>query len=53
MKRHLTDTEIRRLFSNPHSLRKGINLWKEAEKRGEDFMRNVKEQRKRLLERTA
>jgi len=52
MKKHLTDTEIREIFSNPYSLKRGIKLWKDAEKRGEKFIRNVKEERKKLLERT-
>jgi hypothetical protein len=50
MKKHLTNAEIRKIFTDPYLLRKGIKLWKDAEKRGEEFIRNVKEERKKLLE---
>jgi len=49
MKKHLTDDEIKRIFTDPYSLKKGMKLWKDAEKRGEEFIRNVKEERKKLL----
>jgi hypothetical protein len=52
MKKHLTDAEIKKLFTNPYSLRKTIKLWKDVEKGGMEFVRNVKEERKKLLERT-
>ena len=52
MKKHITNTEIRKIFSDPYSLKKGIKLWKEAEKRSEKFIRKIKEERKKLLERT-
>jgi len=49
MKKHLTDDEIKRIFTDPYSLKKGMKLWKDAEKRGEEFIRNIKEERKKLL----
>ncbi len=52
MKKHLTDAEIRKIFTDPYSLKRGIKLWKDAEKRGEEFIKNIKEERKKLLERT-
>jgi hypothetical protein len=52
MKKHLTDTEIKKLFADPYSLRKTIKLWKDAEKGGMEFVRNVKEERKKLFEKT-
>jgi len=52
MKKHLTDAEIKRIFTDPYSLKKGMKLWKDAEKRGEKFIRSVKEERKKLLEKT-
>jgi len=51
MKKHLSDEEIRKIFSDPYSLRKGIKLWKDAEKKGKEFVKHIKEQRKKLLER--
>jgi hypothetical protein len=51
MKKHLTEDEIRKVFSDPYSLRKGIELWKTAEKKGEEFIKKIKKERKKLLER--
>jgi len=50
MKKHLTDGEIKRIFTDPYSLKRGMKLWKGAEKRGEKFIRHVKEEKKKLLE---
>ena len=49
MKKHLTADEVRKIFSDPYSLRKGIELWKTAEKRGEKLIRSIKNERKKLL----
>ena len=49
MKRHLTDVEIRKIFTNPYSLKKGLKLWKDAEKKGNELINRVKEERKKLL----
>jgi len=35
MKKYLTEDDIRKVFTNPNSLRKAIKLWRTAEKRGE------------------
>ena len=53
MKKYLTEDDIRKIFTAPNSLRKGIELWKTAEKRGEAFMRKIKNERKKSLERTS
>jgi hypothetical protein len=53
MKKYLTEDNIRKIFTDPNSLRKGIELWKTAEKRGEVFMKRIKNERKKLLERTS
>ena len=53
MKKHVSDIEIRKIFSDPYSLKKGMKLWKDAEKRGKEFINKVKEERKKLLERLA
>jgi len=53
MKKYLTEDDIRKIFTDPNSLRKGIELWKTAEKRGEAFMRKIKNERKKSLERTS
>ena len=50
MRKHITNAEIRRIFSNPNSLKKGMKLWKNAEEKGCRFIRKVKEERKRMLE---
>ena len=47
MKKHITDVEIRKIFSDPNALKKAIKLWKEAEKRGEKLIRKIKEERKK------
>ena len=52
MRRYLTENEIRKIFTDPNSLKKGIELWKKAEKRGEAFAREIKNERKKSLERT-
>jgi len=49
MKSNLDDKEIREIFTNPHSLKNGAELWKEAEKRGLRLIRDIIEQRKSEL----
>lgn len=53
MKKYLTEDDIRRIFTDPDSLRKGIELWKIAGKRGETLIRKIKNKRKKLLTRTS
>ncbi|MHC1636528.1 MAG: SDH family Clp fold serine proteinase [Candidatus Methanospirareceae archaeon] len=52
-KKYLTEDDIRKIFTDPNSLRKGIELWKTAEKRGQTFIRKIKNERKKSLERTS
>jgi len=49
MKKYLTEDDIRKVFTDPNSLRKAIELWKEAEKRGESLIRKVINKRKKVL----
>ena len=51
MKKYLTEDEIRKIFTNPDSLKKAIKLWKTAEKREEVFIRKIINERKKLLKR--
>ena len=51
MKKYLTEDDIRKVFTNPNSLRKAIKLWKTAEKRGEAFVRKIINERKKSLRR--
>ena len=51
MKKYLTEDDIRKVFTDPNSLRKAIKLWKTAEKRGEAFVRKIINERKKLLRR--
>lgn len=53
MKKYLTEKDIRKIFTDPNSLRKGIELWKTAEKKGEEFIRKIKNERKKSLERAS
>jgi len=51
MKKHLTEAEIKKLFTDPYSLRRTMELWKDHERRGMEFVRNIVERRKKMLER--
>jgi len=51
MKKYLTEDDIRKVFTDPNSLRKAIKLWKTAEKRGEVFVRKIINERKKSLRR--
>jgi len=51
MKKYLTEDDIRKVFTDPNSLRKAIELWKTAEKRGEAFVRKIINERKKSLRR--
>jgi len=41
-RKHLSLKEIKKLFSNPFSLRKTVRNWKKAEKRGLKFVKFFK-----------
>ena len=43
--------KIRKIFSDPNSLRKVIELWKNAEKKGEPFIRKIINERKEQFKR--
>jgi hypothetical protein len=45
-----SDIEIRRIFSDPNALRKAMKLWKNAEKRGGEVIREIEEKRKKEME---
>ena len=51
MKKYLTEDEIRKIFTNPDSLKKAIKLWKTAERGGEVFVRKMINERKKSLRR--
>jgi len=51
MKRHLTEEDIRKIFTDPNSLRKALVLWKTAERRSLDLVRKMINERKRRRER--
>ena len=51
MREHLTEEDIRKIFTNPNSLRKALVLWKTAEKRGYKLVRKMVNERKGELER--
>jgi len=51
MKRRLTEEDIRKIFTDPNSLRKTLVLWKTAEKRGYKLVRRMINERKGELER--
>jgi len=53
MKKHLPLEKIREVFSDPLALKKGQHLWKNAEKKGEKFIKKIKDERKKTLERIA
>ena len=53
MKKYLTEDDIRKIFTDPNSLRKGIELWKTAERSGEVFIRKIKNERKKSFKRVS
>ena len=46
MKKHLTDDEIKRIFTDPYSLKKGMKLWKDAEKRERSLLEMLRKKGK-------
>jgi hypothetical protein len=52
MRRHFTQKDIKKIFTDPLSLKKGQKLWKDAEKKGEKFIKEIKHERGKILERT-
>jgi len=51
MKRHLTEEDIRKIFTDLNSLRKALVLWKTAERRGLNLVRKMINERKKLWKR--
>ena len=51
MRRHLTEEDIRKIFTNPNSLKRALTLWKTAEKNGYNLVRRVINERKEELRR--
>jgi len=51
MKKCLTEEEVRKIFTDPNSLRKALTLWKTAEKRGYNLVRRMINERKEELKR--
>ena len=51
MRRHLTEEDIRKIFTNPNSLKRVLTLWKTAEKNGYNLVRRVINERKEELRR--
>ena len=51
MKKCLTEEEVRKIFTDPNSLRKALVLWKMAEKRGYNLVRKMMNERKERLRR--
>ena len=49
MRRHLTEEDIRKIFTNPNSLKRALTLWKTAEKRGYSLVRRMINERKEEL----
>lgn len=47
MKKCLPTEMIRKIFSDPLALKKGQQLWKTAEKKGEKFIKEVKNKRRK------
>ncbi|WP_161969595.1 hypothetical protein [Candidatus Methanodesulfokora washburnensis] len=47
----MTTDDIKRLFGDPYSLRRVMETWKDCEEGGMDFIRDIKERRKRMLRR--
>jgi len=51
MRGHLTEEDIRKIFTDPNSLRKTLVLWKTAERRSLDLVRKMINERKRRWKR--
>ena len=51
MREHLTEEDMRKIFTDPNSLRKALVLWKTAEKRGCKLVRRMINERKERLRR--
>ena len=51
MRKHLTEEDIRKIFTDPNSLRRALTLWKTAEKNGYNLVRRVINERKEELRR--
>jgi len=49
MRGYLTEEDIRKIFTNPNSLRKVLVLWKTAEKRGYKLVGRMINDRKEEL----
>ena len=49
MREHLTEEDMRKIFTDPNSLRKALVLWKTAEKRGCKLVRRMINERKERL----
>lgn len=42
MKKYLSEVEIRRIFSDPLALKKGMSLWKSSEQKGPLYSKSIK-----------
>ena len=51
MRRHLTEEDIRKIFTNPNSLKRALTLWKTAERKGYKLVRRMINDRKEELRR--
>ena len=51
MKKCLTEEDIRKIFTDPNSLRKALVSWKTAEKSGYNLVRGMINERKEELRR--
>ncbi|MCD6209457.1 MAG: hypothetical protein J7J01_00940 [Methanophagales archaeon] len=49
MRKHLTEEDIRKIFTDPNSLRRALTLWKTVEKRGYNLVRRMINERKEEL----
>ena len=49
MREHLTEKDIRKIFTNPNSLKRALTLWKTAEKNGYNLVRRMINERKEEL----
>jgi len=49
MRKRLTEEGIRKIFTNPNSLKRALTLWKTAEKRGYKLVRRMINERKEEL----
>ena len=49
MRKRLTEEGIRKIFTDPNSLKRALTLWKTAEKRGYKLVRKMVNERKEGL----